>query len=94
MDTLKYNQRRHCSRIYLLAFRPVFCVGPEVIKQSRDSARRGNLWAATGMILAMIATYGSAPRSPGNAIGGGNLALFSEPLPVGGIIGAVIARRD
>lgn len=77
--------------IYLLSAL-FFVVGLKLLS-SPESARRGNIWAATGMIMAMIATLILHRDGAGNTIKGGNILIIVGAIVVGGIIGAVIARR-
>ncbi|MCK4748824.1 MAG: NAD(P)(+) transhydrogenase (Re/Si-specific) subunit beta [Bacteroidales bacterium] len=58
-----------------------------------ESARRGNLWAAAGMILAMIATMFLHRDGEGSTIKSGNLAIILVAIAFGGVFGAVIARK-
>jgi NAD(P) transhydrogenase subunit beta len=58
-----------------------------------ESARRGNLWAAAGMILAMVATMLLHRDGDGSAIKGINLFIILVAITFGGFVGAVIARR-
>jgi NAD(P) transhydrogenase subunit beta len=58
-----------------------------------DSARKGNLWAASGMLLAMITTLILHRDSGGNSISSTNAIIVIATIVVGGIIGALIARR-
>ncbi len=69
-----------------------FVVGLKLLS-SPETARKGNLWAASGMILAMIATMILHRDPHGDSIGGGNLAIILAAIALGGVIGAVIARR-
>jgi NAD(P) transhydrogenase subunit beta len=77
--------------IYLLSAL-LFVVGLKLLS-SPDSARKGNLWAAAGMIMAMIATMVLHRDSEGGTIKGANLAIILTAIAVGSVIGAVIARR-
>ncbi len=77
--------------IYLLSAL-LFVVGLKLLSNP-ESARRGNIWAGTGMILAMIATMVLHRDGDGNTIQGGNLAIILIAIAFGGVIGAVIARR-
>jgi NAD(P) transhydrogenase subunit beta len=77
--------------IYLLSAL-FFVVGLKLLSNP-ESARRGNLWAATGMIMAMIATMILHRDGHGNSIQGGNLVIILVAIAFGGVIGAVIARR-
>ncbi len=70
----------------------LFVVGLKLLS-SPDSARKGNLWAFGGMILAMIATLVLHRDGEGNSIKGGNLVIILGAVALGGIIGAVIARK-
>lgn len=58
-----------------------------------DSARKGNLWAASGMLLAMVTTLVLHKDDGGNAITNTNALIVIATIIVGGIVGAVIARR-
>ena len=58
-----------------------------------ESARGGNLWAAAGMILAMIATMFLHRDGEGSTIKSGNLAIILVAIAFGGVFGAVIARK-
>ncbi len=58
-----------------------------------ESARRGNMWAGAGMLLAMIGTMALHRDGAGNGINGGNLAIILGAIALGGIVGGVIARR-
>jgi len=77
--------------IYLLSAL-LFVVGLKLLSNP-ESARRGNIWAGTGMLLAMIATMVLHRDGNGNTIQGGNLAIILIAIAIGGVIGAVIARR-
>jgi NAD(P) transhydrogenase subunit beta len=77
--------------IYLLSAL-FFVVGLKLLSNP-ESARRGNLWAASGMIMAMIATMILHRDGHGNSIQGGNLVIILVAIAFGGVIGAVIARR-
>jgi len=77
--------------IYLLSAL-FFVVGLKLLS-SPDSARRGNIWAGMGMIMAMIATMVLHRDGAGNTIKGGNLVIILGALAIGGVIGGVIARK-
>ena len=77
--------------VYLLS--ALFFVAGLKLLSSPDSARRGNLWAAAGMILAMVATMVFHRDGAGVTIKGANLAIILGAIAFGGVIGAVIARR-
>lgn len=77
--------------VYLLAAL-FFVVGLKLLSNP-ESARRGNLWAGTGMVLAMIATMALHRDGSGNTIPGGNLVIILAAIAFGGVIGAVVARR-
>ena len=57
------------------------------------SAKRGNFWAATGMILAMVTTLLLHRDSSGNSIPLTNALVVVAAIVFGSIIGIVIARR-
>lgn len=77
---------------YLLAA-IFFVIGLKLLSHP-DTARRGNLWAASGMLLAMITTMilhrGGADTS---TIKTANLMIIIGAIAIGSIVGAVIARR-
>ncbi len=77
--------------IYLLSAL-FFVVGLKLLS-SPLSARRGNIWAAAGMILAMVATMVLHRDSASNTIKGGNLIIILGAIAFGGVIGGVIARK-
>lgn len=77
--------------IYLLS--ALFFVWGLKLLSSPDSARRGNLWAAAGMLLAMIATMLFHRDGYGNGIKAVNLAIILGAIALGGVYGAVVARR-
>lgn len=77
--------------IYLLS--AIFFVVGLKLLSSPDSARRGNLWAAAGMLMAMVATMVLHRNAGGKTIPGANLAIILGAIVMGGVIGAVIARR-
>lgn len=58
-----------------------------------DSARKGNIWAATGMLLAMITTLVLHKDESGNAIPATNALIVIATIIAGGILGTVIARK-
>jgi proton-translocating NAD(P)+ transhydrogenase subunit beta len=77
--------------IYLLS--ALFFVAGLKLLSSPDSARRGNMWAGTGMIMAMVATMVLHRNADGDGIKGANLAIILGAIAFGGVIGAVVARR-
>ncbi len=77
--------------IYLLSAL-FFVVGLKLLS-SPDSARRGNMWAGAGMIMAMIATMVLHRDGAGNTIKGGNLVIILGAIALGGVVGGVIARK-
>jgi len=76
---------------YLLAA-IMFVVGLK-FQSHPDSARKGNLWAASGMLLAMITTLLLHKNADGEGISTTNAVIVVGTIVVGGIIGAVIARK-
>jgi len=92
MDTLNItNGDIVLEFIYLVS--ALFFVWGLKLLSSPDSARRGNLWAGTGMIMAMIATMVLHRDGEGEGIKGANLAIILGAIAFGGVIGAVVARR-
>lgn len=70
----------------------LFVVGLKLLSNP-ETARKGNLWAGAGMLLAMLATMVFHRDDLGNAIKVNNLVIIIAAIVVGGVIGAVIARR-
>jgi NAD(P) transhydrogenase subunit beta len=69
-----------------------FVIGLKLLSNP-ETARRGNLWAAAGMLLAMVTTIVLHRDSDGNNIQGANLAIILGAIVLGGIFGTVVARR-
>lgn len=75
---------------YLLAA-IMFVIGLK-LQSNPDSARRGNLWAASGMLLAMVTTL-ILHKENGESISSTNAMIIIGTIIVGAIIGSVIARK-
>jgi H+-translocating NAD(P) transhydrogenase subunit beta len=58
-----------------------------------ETAKGGNLWAAAGMLLAMITTLVLHKNGQGEGIPLANAILIIIVISIGTVIGAVIARR-
>jgi NAD(P) transhydrogenase subunit beta len=92
MDTLNLtNGDIILEFIYLLS--ALFFVWGLKLLSSPDSARRGNMWAGAGMLLAMVATLVLHRDGAGSPIKGANIAIILGAIAFGGVIGGVIARR-
>jgi len=77
---------------YLLAA-IFFVIGLKLLSHP-ESARKGNLWAAAGMLLAMITTmFLHREGTPLVRIPSGNLIIIFVAIAIGSVVGAVIARR-
>lgn len=70
----------------------LFVIGLKLLSKP-ESAKRGNLWAAAGMVLAMITTLILHKDINGNYIPLSNIIVIIAVISVGTVIGAVIARR-
>ncbi len=70
----------------------LFVIGLK-LQSHPDSARRGNLWAASGMLLAMITTLILHKNGDGEGIPPLNAIIVVISIAFAGTIGAVIARR-
>ncbi len=70
----------------------LFVIGLKLLSKP-ESAKRGNLYAAAGMVLAMITTLILHKDSAGAPIPLGNAILVICVIAVGTVIGAVVARR-
>ncbi|MCF6342082.1 MAG: NAD(P)(+) transhydrogenase (Re/Si-specific) subunit beta [Bacteroidales bacterium] len=58
-----------------------------------ESAKKGNLWAGGGMVLAMITTLFLHRDADGSTIGMTNVVVIVIAIAVGSVLGAIIARR-
>jgi len=58
-----------------------------------DTARNGNLWAAGGMLLAIITTLVFHKDSVGQGIQAGNIVIILVVIAIGSVLGAFVARR-
>lgn len=58
-----------------------------------ETARNGNLWAAAGMLLAMITTMILHKNPAGEGIQTVNIIIILVVIATGTVIGAVVARR-
>ena len=77
---------------YLLAA-VFFVIGLKLLSHP-DSARRGNLWAAAGMLLAMVTTlFLHREGEPATTLKTGNLVIILVAIAIGSVVGAVVARR-
>jgi NAD(P) transhydrogenase subunit beta len=76
---------------YLLAA-VFFVIGLKKLSHP-DSARNGNLWAAAGMLLAMITTLVFHKNPAGEGIQSTNVVIILVVIAIGTVLGAVIARR-
>ncbi len=76
---------------YLLA--AVFFVVGLKFQSHPLTARKGNLWAAAGMFLAMLTTLFLHKDADGNGIALTNGIIIVFSIAVAGVLGAVIARR-
>jgi H+-translocating NAD(P) transhydrogenase subunit beta len=77
---------------YLLAA-VFFVIGLKKLSHP-DSARRGNLWAAAGMLLAMITTlFLHREGEPSETLKTGNLIIIIVAVGIGSVVGAVVARK-
>ncbi len=92
MDTLNLSNGDIILEFIYLVSALLFVVGLKLLS-SPDSARRGNLWAFAGMVLAMIGTLTLHRDGAGNTIKGANLAIILGAIAAGGLVGAIVARR-
>ncbi|MGM0366384.1 MAG: NAD(P)(+) transhydrogenase (Re/Si-specific) subunit beta [Actinomycetota bacterium] len=75
-----------------LAAAILFVVGLKLLSKP-ESAKRGNLWAAAGMLLAIVATLILHRDNSGNNIPLANTIVIIAVISVGTVVGSVIARR-
>lgn len=77
---------------YLLAA-VFFVIGLKKLSHP-DSARRGNLWAAAGMLLAMVTTlFLHREGEPATTLKTGNLIIILVAIAIGSVVGAIVARK-
>ncbi len=77
---------------YLLAA-IFFVVGLKLLSHP-ETARRGNLWAGAGMLLAMVTTLVlHRDAETANKIQTGNVIIILVAVAIGSVVGAVIARK-
>ncbi|NJO91935.1 MAG: NAD(P)(+) transhydrogenase (Re/Si-specific) subunit beta [Chloroflexia bacterium] len=69
-----------------------FVIGLKLMSHP-ESSKRGNLWAAGGMVLAMVTTLLLHKDEHGNNIPLSNIILIISVIAVGTVVGAVIARK-
>lgn len=74
--------------IYLIAS-VLFIMGLKMLSHP-DSAKKGNLWAAIGMLIAVVATL-SLHRQNGHHMG--NFGLIFAAIAIGTVLGWIFARR-
>lgn len=75
--------------IFYLIASVLFIMGLKMLSHP-DSAKRGNLWAASGMLIAVIATL-LLHRHDGHKIG--NFGLIFTAIGIGTVLGWIVARR-
>jgi NAD(P) transhydrogenase subunit beta len=76
---------------YLLAA-ILFVIGLKMLSHP-ETARKGNFWAAAGMVLAMITTLLLHTDADGQRIGGVNVIIIVATIAVGTVMGFIISKR-
>ncbi len=76
---------------YLLA--AIFFVIGLKLQSHPTSARRGNIWAGSGMLLAMVTTLLLHKNNNGQYISIANVSVVISVIIFGSIIGSVVARK-
>jgi NAD(P) transhydrogenase subunit beta len=76
---------------YLLAA-IMFVIGLK-LQSKPDTARRGNIWAGAGMLLAILTTLFLHRNNQGNYISILNILIVTIVLVISSIVGIVIARK-
>jgi NAD(P) transhydrogenase subunit beta len=92
MNTIGITNGDIILEFFYLLSALLFVYGLKLLS-SPESARRGNLWAGAGMLLAMVATMVLHRDGNGFPIKGGNLLIILAAIALGSVVGAVIARR-
>ena len=88
--TLSFTQGQSILEFCYLLAALLFVVGLKMLSHP-ETARRGNFWAAFGMILAMVATI--VLHKDGEGQGIKNIGLIVGAVLVGSVFGWIIARR-
>lgn len=70
----------------------MFVIGLK-LQSHPETARKGNFWAASGMILPMITTLMLNKNSAGESISLGNAGAVILIIAAGSIVGAIMARK-
>ena len=70
----------------------MFVIGLK-LQSHPETARKGNFWAATGMILPMITTLVLNKNSVGEGISFANAAAIILIIAAGSVVGAIMARK-
>lgn len=89
-NTIEYGQAI-LDFSYLLAA-ILFVIGLRLLSKP-ESAKRGNLYAAGGMVLAIITTLLFHKDADGNGISLANVIVIISVITVGTVVGAIVARR-
>jgi NAD(P) transhydrogenase subunit beta len=76
---------------YLLA--AIFFVWGLKLLSHPETARRGNVWAASGMVLAMVTTLFLHEDETGSRIGVMNLVVIVLTIGIGGLVGFYISKK-
>ncbi len=69
-----------------------FVIGLKLMSHP-ESSKKGNLWAAGGMVLAIITTLILHKDEHGNGIQLANIIVVVSVIAIGTVVGAVIARK-
>lgn len=70
----------------------MFVIGLK-LQSHPETARKGNFWAASGMILPMITTLILNRNGAGEAIGMGNVIAILLIIAAGTVVGSIMARK-
>ncbi len=70
----------------------MFVIGLK-LESHPETARKGNFWAASGMILPMITTLALNKNAAGEGIGLVNIAAILLIIAAGTIVGSIMARK-
>lgn len=70
----------------------MFVIGLKMLSHP-ESARKGNLWAGAGMLLAMATTLFLHRDGAGQGIGGTNIVIILVTIAIGSVLGSIIARK-
>jgi len=92
IDGLQFTVGSAILELSYLVSAVFFVIGLKLLSHP-ETARKGNMWAGSGMVLAMVTTLFLHKDSAGNAIALNNAILVVALIILASIIGYIIAKR-